>query len=349
MASDPKAEGFEITETIVVAAARGRLDLVAVLLERGEDPNTVNDIGTSALHSAAKRNYWDIARLLLEHHAIPGIQDGNNETPLQFAVRAGHKQIVTLLLECDPSIGDNKDAAKQRELHINLRIAALLGHTEIAKLLLDQKAPTLSEANYETALHLAAKKGHHDVCDLLLKHDLNMDRSLWSRMTGPSLAFDTKDSKGNTPFSYAVQNGFEKTVAVFLHIYPKLGQDCDREREPLFHKAITLGNIEVAQVFLKHGTDVEMKGRNGNRALHRAIQAMGFNGRSVEATKEMIRFLIESGASANSRNADGLTPDCMTNDPKIRTLLRNYMKTQSKSDSMKIASKALAPPPEYKS
>jgi hypothetical protein len=76
---------------------------------------------------------------------------------------------------------------------------------------------------------------------------------------------------------------------------------------------------------------------------------MGFNGRSVEATKEMIRFLIESGASANSRNADGLTPDCMTNDPKIRTLLRNYMKTQSKSDSMKTASKALAPPPEYKS
>lgn len=54
MAEDFKGGKSEITETIVVAADHGRLDLVTALLERGEDPNTVNEIGTSALHNAAK-------------------------------------------------------------------------------------------------------------------------------------------------------------------------------------------------------------------------------------------------------------------------------------------------------
>lgn len=196
-------------------------------------------------------------------------------------------------------MGDKKEEASKRELHINLRIAALLGHTEIIKLLLDHKAPTLPEPKYETALHLAAKNGHHEIYGLLLKHELDLDRYLWSRMTEPTVAVGAKDSEENTPFAYAVQNVFGKTVDVFLRIYPKLGQAFDREKAPFSHKAITLGKIEIVQVFIKHGTDVEMKGRNGNRALHVTVRAMGLYGKSVEATSEMIRLLIDSGASAS--------------------------------------------------
>jgi ankyrin repeat protein len=56
---------------IIIAADHGRLDIVTKLLEGGIDPNTVDEIGTSALHNAAKRGHWHIARLLLEKNALP--------------------------------------------------------------------------------------------------------------------------------------------------------------------------------------------------------------------------------------------------------------------------------------
>ncbi|CAI7570415.1 unnamed protein product [Penicillium pancosmium] len=226
MAEDFKGGESEMTEIIVVVAAdHGQLDLVTGILERGEDPNTVNEIGTSALHNAPKR------------------------LCLYSAVKASSLLLTSL-------------------------VSAFLWQT---------KGPMV---------HLAA--------------------------------------------------------LVFLRIYPKLGQVFDRKKAPFFHKAITLGHIEIARVFIEHGTDVERKGKNGNRALHLTVRAMGLCGKSVEATSAMIRFLIDSGTSARSKNSYGHIPDCNINDSKIRTLLRNYMKTQSKGDSTKIASKALAPPPEYK-
>ncbi|KAJ5385763.1 hypothetical protein N7509_008304 [Penicillium cosmopolitanum] len=349
MTETSKNENCQINETIVIAAEIGRLDLVTALLENGEDPNTVDETGTSALHNAVKGGYWDVARLLLERNAILRLLDGNNRTPLQLAVLGGHSQIVGLLLECDPSIGDTRDEARETDLHRSLRIAAFLGHLEIVKLLLNHSAPTLSNAGSETALLLAAKKGHHDICEILLKHDMALNRSLWSRITGPSLAVDGKDYTGNSPLAYAIKNGFEKTVDIFLRYYPNLCEARDREKQLLFHTAIRARNIAMTRTFLNHGADVEMKGSYGNRALHEAVQAGSLYYRSSEETAEMIRLLVEHGASATSTNADGRVPEFSTNDPKLRTLLRNYMKTQSKGNSVlpEVVPKTLNPPPEY--
>lgn len=347
MAETLKSDQIQDNDNIVVAAEHGRLDLVTKLLENGEDPNTVNDIGTSALHNAAKEGHWDIARFLLEKGAIPGLLDGNDRTPLLFAAREGHKPIVGLLLECDPVSKGSNNEEKELELHRSLRAAALFGHTEIVQLLLDHNAPTLSDAGRETALLLAAKKGHHEICDLLLKHDMALNRSLWTKMTGPSLAVDGKDYDGNSPFAHAVQNGFEKTVDVFLRHYPTLCHARDREKVLLFHKIIRMGKIDLVRVFMDHGTDVEIKGPYGKRALHEAVNSGMMYYRPVEDTAEMIKFLIENGASATSKDNDGRTADTYTNDPKIRTLLRSYMKPLPKGNSQ-VSSKALAPPPEYK-
>lgn len=344
-----KNESCEITETIFVAAQTGRLDLVTALLENGEDPNTVDENGTSALHNAAKGGYWDVARLLLEKNAIPGLLDGNNRTPLQLAVHKGHSQIVKLLLESDPSTEETKDRARETDLHSSLRIAAFLGHLEISKLLLIHGAPTLSDTGSDTALLLAAKEGHYEICETLLKHDMALNRSLWSRIIGPSLAVNGKDYSGNSPLAYAVKNGFEKIVDMFLRYYPNLCQACDGEKELLFHAAVRARNIEITRTFLNHGADVEMKGSCGNRALHVAVQAGYAYNWSSEETSQMIRLLIEHGASANSQNANGRIPEDSTIDPKLRTLLRNYTKTQSKSNPVRpnIVPKTMNPPPEY--
>ncbi|KAJ5927180.1 hypothetical protein N7516_008953 [Penicillium verrucosum] len=317
MAEKSKSKEPQTSENIIVAADHGRLDLVTALLEGGADPNTVDEIGTSPLHNAAKGGHWHIARLLLEKNASPRIEDGNRATPLRLAVKAGHQEIVRLLLECDPLISETKE----RETYRLLRIAAALGYTEIVQLFLDCNTPTLGSNGEETALHLAAAKGHHVVCELLLNHDKALTRSLWDRMTGPSLEVYSKDYVGNTPFAYAVEKGHERTVEVFLRSYPEM-------------------------IFLNHGTDIELKDKQGRRALHVAISAenMGY----VTGATEIIKLLLEHGASVDAKDKDGHNTEYYSNNPKTRMMLRNHAATQSKGISLPIAPISSAPPPEYK-
>ncbi|KAK4870063.1 hypothetical protein LT330_005117 [Penicillium expansum] len=341
MAENSKSKEPEPTENIIIAADHGRLDLVKALLEGGADPDTVDEIGTSALHNAAKNGHWDIARLLLEKNASPGIEDGNRATPLRLAVRAGQKEIVSLLLECDPPTSETREI----EMHSHVLICAAVGHAEILKLLLDYNAPTLSAARQETALHLAAARGYHEVCEILLKHEKTLIRSFWNRMVGPSLEVFAKDYAGNFPFAHAVERGHAQTVEVFLRHYPELGKTCDRHKELLFHRAVRARNIEMVGIFLNHGTDIELRDHHGRRALHVAIISEYM--RHIESP-DMIKFLLEHGALVDAKDNGGFTPESYSNNPKNRMILRNHASTHSKGNSTPIAPIASAPPPEYK-
>ncbi|OQE26034.1 hypothetical protein PENFLA_c007G09449 [Penicillium flavigenum] len=342
MAEKSKSAEDQIPEkNIIVAADHGRLDLVTVLLEGGADPNTVDEVGTSALHNAAKGGHWDIARLLLEKNASPRIEDGNRRTPLRLAVKEGHERIVRLFLECDPPTIETK-----AETSRHLRVAVAFGFTEIVKLFLDCDTPTLGANGQDTALHLAAARGHSDVCDLLLKHDKSLNQSLWARIAGPSLEVYDEDYLGNMPFAYAVEKGNEQTVEIFLRHYPELSKSSDRHNQLLFHNVIRKGNIEMVRIFLNHGADTEMRDKYGRRALHEAVTAenMGY----ITGATEMIQFLLAHGAIVEAKDKCGRTPEHSSNNPKTRMILRNHAAAHSKGGSLPIASMASAPPPEYK-
>lgn len=348
MDSTLKAKESQSDDNIILAADQGRLDLVTTLLENGVDPNTVDEVGTSALHNAAKQGHWEIARLLLERKASPHIKDGNNATPIILAAKAGQKQTARLLLECGIPISE----MDEREAGTLVRVAALYGHTEIVQLLLDLNVPTLVMTGKETALHLAAKKGHHDVCDLLLKHDKNLTRSIWERMTGPALEVYSKDYTGVIPFQYAVTKNHEKTVEVFLRNHPDLASACDKDKEPFFFDPIHSVRVDLVRIFLENGVDIELKGKYGQRALHRAVAADSrkeYN-QSVDAdkTSEIIHLLLAHGASVTAKDNYGVTPELCTLDPKMRMILRNHGVVRSKGEKLPSVPKVSAPPPEYR-
>ena len=63
--------------------------------------------------------------------------------------------------------------------------------------------------------------------------------------------------------------------------------------------AVTMGQIEAAELLLQHGADINGRNRDSNTALHLAV----FLGRA-----EIAELLIKNGADVNTRNGDGATP-----------------------------------------
>jgi uncharacterized protein len=91
---------------LMIAAIRGHLDAARQLIQRGAD---VNMPGWTPLHYAASRPDPDSAamvRLLLEHHAYIDAESPNRSTPLMLAAMYGHRDLVKLLLDegADPSL-----------------------------------------------------------------------------------------------------------------------------------------------------------------------------------------------------------------------------------------------------
>ena len=122
-----------------------------------------------------------------------------------------------------------------------------------AQNLLDCGAVTLAPAGNDTPLHLATRKRYHDVCEILLKNDKDLTRSVWERLIRPTLQVISKDYYGTTPFGYALQQGHHRTVEVFLDQSPERFKVCDGEKKLLFCGAIDLRKLEIVQTFLSHG------------------------------------------------------------------------------------------------
>jgi ankyrin repeat protein len=90
--------------------------IVALLLERGADPNRGNDYGWTKLHQAGYGNDCDLARLMLAAGARADLSArGDGGTPLVMALFWGHREVAELL------------GRHPR----NLRVAAGLGDLEL--------------------------------------------------------------------------------------------------------------------------------------------------------------------------------------------------------------------------
>lgn len=97
--SDPVPFFSDEPVTLGDFAASGDLDRVRELLEKGVDPNGVDENRITALHMAADRGNLEIVQLLLNSGANVNAQDINEDTPLHNAALCGHREVVSLLLD----------------------------------------------------------------------------------------------------------------------------------------------------------------------------------------------------------------------------------------------------------
>lgn len=89
---------------LILAAHRGREEIVARLIHHEANVNAYTVIGTTALHSAAEQGHVGIVALLLEKDAEVNRQDSAGFTPLALAVQADNLEMVALLVRSGASM-----------------------------------------------------------------------------------------------------------------------------------------------------------------------------------------------------------------------------------------------------
>uniref|UniRef100_H3DQV9 Uveal autoantigen with coiled-coil domains and ankyrin repeats n=1 Tax=Tetraodon nigroviridis TaxID=99883 RepID=H3DQV9_TETNG len=148
------------------AVERGEVDKVAaVLSKKGVVPTKLDVEGRSAFHLAATRGHLDCLNLILAHNVDVTATDASGKNALHLSSRNGHSQCVQKLLQHNCPVG-NVDLQGRIALHD----AVMAGCSSSVKLLCDSGAAVnATDFDGRTPLVLATQMCHPRICQLLLE------------------------------------------------------------------------------------------------------------------------------------------------------------------------------------
>jgi ankyrin repeat protein len=224
----------------------GDLEIVALLLERGADPNRGNDYGWTKLHQAGYGNDCDLARMMLDAGAHTDLSArGDGGTPLVQALFWGHREVAPLLgrepanlrvaaglgdlalireLAGTPRAGEHRGFYRphggfpawrpsddpQEVLDEALVWAAKAGRTDAIRLLVELGARVEADPYRGTALAWAAVNGRVDAVRALV--ELGADPNQPGTFGGPS------HGEGVPAIHVAAQAGQREAVSALLEL-----------------------------------------------------------------------------------------------------------------------------------
>ncbi|GFS99414.1 hypothetical protein NPIL_346171 [Nephila pilipes] len=220
----------------------------------------------------------DKFKLYIKKGADVKARSFNLRTALHFAAEGGNLNIVKFLLKENLSIND-KDIDGQSPLHI----ASAFGHENVVQFFIKElRANVVGDNLNVTPLHLAAKNGHENIIRILLKQKSNIEI----------------DFLGCHPLCYAVIHNQKAAVQLFLD---RNSVDACVVLGGLtsLHIAADNGCLEVVNLLLKNGADINAKNDKQATALHLA---------SLNGHVDVVKTLIMIGAEINARSRDGGTP-----------------------------------------
>uniref|UniRef100_A0A0R3QCG1 ANK_REP_REGION domain-containing protein n=1 Tax=Brugia timori TaxID=42155 RepID=A0A0R3QCG1_9BILA len=167
-----------------LAVSAGYLDLTKELVEIRGNPNYVNiNNDRTPLMEACCAGHSDIVKHLLEHGADMNAMSATKNTPLIYASAAGNVECASLLLDygCDITIRNDNGHCALMEAASSGKAFEFCGrftrnalkHAEKTVVIDLHETEFYSRAFQESALTLAAYKGHYDVVQYLLEKGAN--------------------------------------------------------------------------------------------------------------------------------------------------------------------------------
>lgn len=185
---------------LAIAAGRGDVVAVKMLLEAGADPNHLETISWP-LTNAARYGHADVVELLLDYDAETDSVDDTGETALHTAAAQGHEKIVEQLIEAGAN-PRQRDETGQRAIHR----AADNGHWKIVDLL-SPLSTAKDRKEVELMRQLAAQGPTSDAVRDYITAAKNGDVESIKRIIANGMKVDAIDEFGTTAAERAAAFG----------------------------------------------------------------------------------------------------------------------------------------------
>ncbi|XP_067653167.1 putative ankyrin repeat protein RF_0381 [Haliotis asinina] len=171
--ADINSRGWKTFTPVMVAAGKGRKEVVEFLVSKGADINTSNRAGKNILHLACRAENVELVKYILSKNmADINSRDKKQMTPILIAAMEGHEEVVQLLVNEGAKV-----SLRDKKANNILHLACRGGHVEVVKYILSQNMVDINSRNRKemTPVMIAESRGHVQVVALLVRN--GADRS----------------------------------------------------------------------------------------------------------------------------------------------------------------------------
>ncbi|XP_010927921.1 ankyrin repeat-containing protein At5g02620 [Elaeis guineensis] len=197
------------------------------------------------------------------------------DTPLHLASRAGNVvHVQRILSDCDERQLKDLISKQNQDGETALYVAAEKGHVEVVHEILmvsDFQSASTKANNSFDAFHIAAKQGHLEILKELLQ-------------SFPALAMTT-NLMNSTALDTAATQGHLDVVNLLLETDAKLTKIARNNGKTVLHSAARMGHVEVVKSLLNKDPSVGLRtDKKGQTAFHMAVK-----GQNVEIVQELLK------------------------------------------------------------
>ena len=237
-----------------IAALRPQPEIVRLLLEKGVDASSEDEVGDSALANAMFGQSVEVAELLIAAGADVNGAMSSGRTAFQVAAGCGQIDAIQLFLGHGADI--NRSYGRPGT---PLHVAAANDNLVVVRFLLENGANVNGRGGYyETALQSAVSNGQQEAAELLISKgaDLHAGGGKWGNPLNAAVVTDSS---------------LAPTLIDCLFKHGASLQDSDEQGRAAIHMAANIGNLDLMKHFLEEDCDgLTRKDKQGRTVLHHA-------------------------------------------------------------------------------
>ena len=296
------------------SAQSGNYELVAYFVEMGADIHLKTDDGINCLHIAALQGHLNLCKMLIDKHKVDlDMTTNKGWTAVHYSAQSGNYELVAYFVQMGADIHLKIDDGRNC-----LHIAALKGHLNLCKMLIDKHKVDLHITDNEgwTAAHSSAQSGNYELvayfvemgADIHLKTDDGINCLVIAALQGHlnlckmlidkhKVDLDMTTNKGWKAVHYSAQSGNYELVAYFvemgadIHLKTDDGINC-------LHIAALQGHLNLCKMLIdKHKVDLDMTTNKGWTAVHYSAQSGNY---------ELVAYFVQMGADIHLKTDDGI-------------------------------------------